>query len=71
MKITKSRKWVEENDPELIEIFEQDFETMEYYIANDEIRYLPNGNEPHPIRSDKIEDLEDGYIEKLKGDLDD
>jgi len=65
MRIKKTKEWVKENDPELIEIMRDDFETMEYWITNDEIRYLPDGNEPHPIKSDKVEDLEEGYIEML------
>ena len=31
---------------------------------NDELRYLPNGNEPHPIRSDKLSEAQD-LLEKL------
>lgn len=68
MKIRKSKKWVEENDPELLEIFNFDegFEFMEYYITDDEVRYLPNGNEPYPMKSDKIKDLEKEYISMVK-----
>lgn len=56
-KITKSKKWVEKHDPELIEIFECDFDKMTYYFASDGLRYLPNGEEPFPIKVDSYSDF--------------
>lgn len=55
----KTKKWVRENDELTGELFNWDFETMEYKVVAGELRYLPNGNEPHPIRSDKVEEVQD------------
>ena len=64
--IRKDWEWVEENDKELAEIFSpRRFYFLDYKIVGGELRYLPNGEEPHPIRADKLEDLTDSYLDKI------
>lgn len=56
-KITMSKDWVEKHDPELLEIFDCNFEEMIYYFASDGLRYLPDGEEPYPIKFDAYSEL--------------
>lgn len=73
MKIRKSIKWVRENDKNLVEFLTYDkgidvdsLNYIEYYLEDNRVYYLPNGNEPVVPMVDDFCNLEDSYIEKLK-----
>jgi len=40
-------------------------EYMRFVFFADEVRYLPDGHEPHPIRSDKWEELTEKDVREL------
>jgi hypothetical protein len=58
------RKVIEEQDPELLEIIDCK-EYMRFVFFDNEVRYLPDGNEPHPLKLDEWEKLTDKDIANL------
>lgn len=57
------KEFVEMINKELLEIMDCK-EYMRFVFFDDEVRYLPDGYESHPIRFDKWEDLNFEDIEK-------
>ena len=67
--IEREKEWVLNNDPQVDELFNCDYGYIKYLFYSDEIRYLPDGNEPHPLKFDKWKNIKTEELEKYYNEI--